>query len=87
MNVINRAGYTAVQWSVDSLDWKDPGVDTIVNRVLDLVHPGAVILMHASDSADQTPAALAGVIRGLKKKGYTLVTVSGLLKYGQGVAE
>ncbi|MEW5761682.1 MAG: polysaccharide deacetylase family sporulation protein PdaB [Bacillota bacterium] len=87
VNVINQAGYLAVQWSVDSLDWKDPGVEAIVNRVLELVHPGAVILMHASDSADQTPAALPAVIRGLKEKGYTLVTVSELLKYGRGVAE
>jgi len=87
VNAINSAGYTAVQWSVDSLDWKDPGVEAIVKRVLDLVHPGAVILMHASDSADQTPAALPAVIRGLKEKGYTPVTVSELLKYGRGVAE
>ena len=27
-------GYQVIQWSIDSLDWMEPGVDKIVERVL-----------------------------------------------------
>jgi len=83
----DELGYKVIQWSTDSLDWQKPGVDAIVNRVLDKAHPGAIILMHASDTCLQTPEALPRVIEGLKERGYTLVTVSDLLKKGPGVAE
>lgn len=87
LSVADALGYKVIQWSTDSLDWKKPGVDAIVNRVLDNVQPGAIILMHASDTCPQTPEALPRVIEGLKERGYTLVTVSELLKKGPGVAE
>lgn len=80
VRVIRAGGYEVIQWSVDSLDWMNPGVDRIINRVLSLVHPGAIILMHASDSCQQTTTALPAVIDGLRAKGYRLVTVSELLK-------
>jgi len=87
LGVADELGYKVIQWSADSLDWKKPGVDAIVNRVLDRVHPGAIILMHASDTCLQTPEALPRVLEGLKARGYELVTVSELLKEGPGVAE
>ena len=87
LSVADELGYKVIQWSADSLDWKKPGVDAIVKRVLNKVHPGAIILMHASDTCLQTPEALPGVIEGLKEQGYTLVTVSELLKKGPGIAE
>jgi polysaccharide deacetylase family sporulation protein PdaB len=82
LNVAGQLGYKVVQWSDDSLDWKNPGVDNIVARVLDRVHPGAIILMHASDTCLQTPEALPKVLEGLKEMGYELVTVSQLLEEG-----
>jgi polysaccharide deacetylase family sporulation protein PdaB len=87
LSVADELGYKVIQWSADSLDWKKPGVDAIVKRVLDKVHPGAIILMHASDTCLQTPEALPRVIKALTEQGYTLVTVSELLKKGPGIAE
>ncbi len=75
--------YKVIQWSVDSLDWKNPGVDYMVDRVLSLAHPGAIILMHASDSCKQTSDALPRIIAGLKGKGFRFVTVSELLAGSQ----
>lgn len=71
-----------VQWSVDSLDWMNPGIDNIVARVHEKIHPGAIILMHASDTCKQTTEALPLVLEDLKKQGYTFVTVSELLTMG-----
>ncbi|NTW05552.1 MAG: polysaccharide deacetylase family sporulation protein PdaB [Peptococcaceae bacterium] len=85
LDVADQLGYRVIQWSDDSLDWKNPGVDNIVTRVLDRVHPGAIILMHASDTCLQTPEALPKVLDGLREMGYELVTVSQLLEEGPGV--
>lgn len=79
LRVLNELGYTVIQWNTDSLDWKNPGVSYMVQRVLGRAVPGDIILMHASDSAKQTAAALPAIIDGLRAKGYQLVTVSELV--------
>ncbi len=75
-------GYQTVIWSVDSRDWMNPGVDQIVNRVLKLAHPGAIVLLHASDSCKQTDQALPLIIQGLKDRGFEFVLIQELLKLG-----
>ncbi|WP_302625348.1 polysaccharide deacetylase family protein [uncultured Eubacterium sp.] len=72
-------GYYTIQWNVDSLDWKNYGVDAIVNTVLnhkDLKN-GSIILMH--NGAKYTAEALPKVIEGLQEKGYTIVPISKLI--------
>lgn len=76
---LDSMGYTVIQWNTDSLDWKNPGVKAIQNRVLQRVVPGDIILMHASDSSKQTAEALPAIISGLRAKGYQFLTVSELL--------
>ncbi|MCL6592487.1 MAG: polysaccharide deacetylase family sporulation protein PdaB [Alicyclobacillus sp.] len=79
VSCLNRMGYTVVQWNTDSLDWKNPGVQAIRDRVLKRVVPGDIILMHASDSSKQIVEALPQIIAGLRAQGYQFVTVSELL--------
>ncbi|MDD3363670.1 MAG: polysaccharide deacetylase family sporulation protein PdaB [Syntrophomonas sp.] len=76
----HESKYEVIQWSTDSLDWMNPGVNSIVDRVSKKVHPGDVILMHASDTCKQTTEALPVIIKNLKDQGYEFVTVSELLK-------
>lgn len=71
--------YKVIQWHTDSLDWMNPGVEAIKQRVLTRAVPGDIILMHASDSCKQTHLALPAIIDGLRAKGYQFVTVSELL--------
>jgi polysaccharide deacetylase family sporulation protein PdaB len=80
ITTLHQMGYQVIQWDTDSLDWKNPGVDQIVNRVLNKAHPGDIILMHASDSCKQTAQALPRIIDGLRAKGYEFVTVSQLIE-------
>ncbi len=75
-------GYETIIWSVDSLDWKNPGVQYMVDRVGKMAFPGAIILFHASDSSKQTHLALEAILDGLNADGYTLVTLGDLMKYG-----
>ncbi|WP_242968301.1 polysaccharide deacetylase family protein [Sulfobacillus sp. hq2] len=76
-------GYTTVTWGTDSLDWMNPGVPTIIRRVTTRIHPGDIILMHASDTCKQTDIALPTILQDLKAKGYKLVTLKQLLTYGK----
>jgi peptidoglycan-N-acetylglucosamine deacetylase len=70
-----------VLWSVDTGDYLQPGVSVIVQRALAGAHPGAIILMHdAGGTRTQTIQALPAIIRGLRAKGYHLVTVPELLR-------
>lgn len=73
-------GYYPIQWSVDSLDWKDYGVQNIIDTVVNhkALENGAIILMH--NGAKYTAEALQGVIDGLKEKGYTFVSIADLIK-------
>lgn len=80
LEATRAAGYQTVMWSVDSLDWKNPGVQAITRRVLNLTKPGDIILLHASDSCRQTDQALPQILAGLKARGFHIVTVSELLQ-------
>jgi peptidoglycan/xylan/chitin deacetylase (PgdA/CDA1 family) len=60
----------------------NPGVATIISRVVNRIHPGDIVLLHASDTCKQTDLALPTILRQLSAKGYRLVTVNQLLTYG-----
>lgn len=83
LRIANELNYSVIQWDTDSLDWMNPGVDKIVNRVVTKAHPGDIILLHASDSCKQTHEALPQIIDQLKSKGFEFVTVSELIKESQ----
>ena len=67
-------------WHQDTEDWKQPGVDQIVSKVLTGAKPGDVVLFHdAGGDRSQTVKALEEILPALKKEGYEFVTVSNLL--------
>ncbi|ACL69552.1 polysaccharide deacetylase family protein [Halothermothrix orenii] len=69
--------YQVVQWSLDSLDWQEPGVQYIVDRILNNVTSGEIVLMH--NNAPHTPEALRILIPELKKRGFKIVPLSELV--------
>lgn len=82
LEAVNECGYYGIQWDVDSLDWKNYGVDSIINTVVNHKHlgNGSIILMH--NGATSTKDALPKVIEGLEEKGYELVPISELVLDG-----
>lgn len=76
-------GYYTIQWDVDSLDWKDYGVDSIIKRVVENkdLGNGSIILMH--NGAKYITEALEPMIIALQDKGYKLVPVSKLIYTGK----
>ena len=81
INAVNSMGMTAVQWDVDSLDWKGISAAEIQKRVLSKVQPGSIILFH--NAAENTPEALPGIIESLLADGYTIVPISKILLSGE----
>ncbi|MBR1163084.1 chitooligosaccharide deacetylase NodB [Bradyrhizobium elkanii] len=79
-----KAGLAAMHWSVDPKDWSRPGVDSIVNSVLAVVRPGAIVLLHDgyppgeessgtnATSREQTVRALAYLIPALQLRGFEI---------------
>ncbi|SMQ84856.1 Glycosyltransferase, catalytic subunit of cellulose synthase and poly-beta-1,6-N-acetylglucosamine synthase [Bacillus sp. OV166] len=72
-------GYTMVGELIDSDDWQRLSSDEIVNRVLDQLPEGNVILMHdAGGDRSNTVEALPTIIKELKQRGYTFTTIADL---------
>ncbi len=78
---LESMGITAVQWDVDSLDWKDYDAKTIFARVTGRVQPGSIVLFH--NAALHTPEALGDIVAWLLQEGYKIVPVSRLLLSGK----
>lgn len=65
-----------VMWTVDTIDWKKPDPNEMVNRVATKVSAGAMILMHPTSS---TADGLEKLIQTMKEKEYQIASVSTLL--------
>ena len=70
-------GYTAVQWDVDTIDWKGKTADEMVNIVKKKLQNGSMILTHLG--AKNTKEALPKIIKTIKDEGYEIVPVSELI--------
>lgn len=79
ISVSRAQGYEAVQWSVDSLDWKNRGKDEIVRRAT-RVSPGDIVLFH--NDSQYIVEALPDVLESYKTNGYSVVPVSDILLQG-----
>jgi len=73
-------------WHQDTKDWRNPGVDKIVSKVLNNARNGDIVLMHDhAERTSQTVEALKTILPELKQRGFRMVTVSELLSYGKPV--
>jgi len=63
-------------WNIDPRDWSRPGHQVILARVVGAAKPGGVVVMHdGGGDRNQTIWVLRKIIRGLRAKGYTFVTL------------
>gem|GEM_PF-98394 len=79
-------GLTTVNWDAEGYDWQRPNSpERIEEKVLQGVHPGAIILLHDGDETrhgsdrSMTVAALPMIIDTLRAEGYRFVTIPELL--------
>lgn len=76
VKVARELNMYTILWTVDTIDWRNPDTSTMVNRVVSEVHPGAMILMHPTKPSAE---GLDQLIQAIKKKGYTIGTVSTMM--------
>lgn len=79
ITVARSMGIYTIQWDVDSLDWKDYGVESIIDTVCNHEHlgNGSIILCH--NGAKYTAKALDTMLTDLETSGYQVVPVSELI--------
>ncbi len=73
---MKESGLPIINWSVDTLDWKNRDADIIYQRIVDSAQDGDIVLMH-----DLRQCTLDGVVRAmetLEDRGFAFVTVSEL---------
>ncbi len=82
LDIANECGYYTIQWDVDSLDWKEYGVDQQLKTVLEDkdLGSGSIVLLH--NNAKHTAEALEPTIKGLMDKGFEIVPLSELILKG-----
>ena len=80
IDLVNSCGYDCIQWSKDSLDWKDLSADAICQRVLQDIHAGDIILFH--NNGLHTAEALPQILDSLSQMNLTAVPVGEILLQG-----
>jgi peptidoglycan-N-acetylglucosamine deacetylase len=76
-----EAGLVTIQYDIASGD-PDPGLSTerIVRGVLRKAKGGSIIVFHINKKGVHTAESLPAIIKGLREKGFDLVTVGEMLK-------
>jgi peptidoglycan-N-acetylglucosamine deacetylase len=75
--VVKKMGYRVIGWSVRSLDTVLKDKEKLTERVVERLHPGAVILMH--DDREITGMVLDDIIVKIKEDGYRIVELEKLI--------
>ena len=73
-------GFVPIQWSVDSLDWKNRGAQEIINRATK-VKSGDIVLFH--NDSQYILDALPAVLKYYAENGYSVVPISEILLTGE----
>ena len=76
-----KDGYEVIQWNVDSLDWKNLGIDPMIKQVTKEINPGDIILFH--NNSQYITQALPAILDYIQSQGYEIVPVSELVIEGE----
>ena len=77
IDTAKRMGLYAIQWDVDSLDWKNLSATEIALRVINGAKSGSIILCH--NNGLHTAEALPMIFSTLKNKGFEFVPIGELI--------
>jgi peptidoglycan-N-acetylglucosamine deacetylase len=76
-SVMQQGGYTAIGWNIRSLDTVIKVEEKLLQKINDLLQPGAIVLLH--DTSKTTLAILPRFIAAARGKGYEFVRADKLL--------
>jgi len=83
IDLVNSLGYGAISWTVDTRGWQGTSggqsVDFVLDRVLDGLQPGEIVIMHVGSNPDDGSTldadALPRMVEEIRAAGYTFVTI------------
>jgi len=74
--VKSKVGWSYIQWSLDTYDWRGGKTAEVMQKVRKKLHDGDIILCH--DTKDNTPESARQIIRYLEEQGYMPLTIDEL---------
>ncbi|MEG1254765.1 polysaccharide deacetylase family sporulation protein PdaB [Clostridium sp.] len=77
VETVKGLGIKAIQWDVDSVDWKANGANVEYERVASKAKEGSILLFH--NDGKYTPENLPKIIERYQNMGYEFVKVSDLI--------
>lgn len=80
VTVSRDEGYEVVQWSIDSLDWKNKGVEDLIHRATSNVQKGDIILFH--NDSKYILDALPTILKTYQEQGFRMITTGEILLQG-----
>lgn len=88
MRMLGEMGYQPVMWSLAVEHHEVPTPQMMVDRVLEKIEPGIILLAHDGRlDRETTVRALPGIISGLKARGYRFITVDEMLEVARKTKE
>lgn len=76
VRIASELGMETILWTTDTIDWKNPSISVMINRVNTNIHPGATILMHPTQVIEE---GLDDIIELIEDKNYRIGTLDRLL--------
>ncbi|PLS06563.1 polysaccharide deacetylase family protein [Neobacillus cucumis] len=76
VKIANELNMKTVMWTVDTVDWRKPSPEVLINRVISKIDKGSMVLMHPTES---TAKSLDRLITLIEKKNLQIGTVSELM--------
>jgi peptidoglycan-N-acetylglucosamine deacetylase len=82
VSILQQKGYPMIgALNLEALDWEQPGVEYILEKSMDVVKNGSILIFHDGyGDRSQTIEAVRMLVSELTSQDYQLVTVSELLK-------
>ncbi len=77
ISAVRKAGLEYIQWSVDSLDWRNLNSEQMLERILPNTESGSILLFH--NGTPHTALSLDKILTELEKKNFTFKKVSELI--------
>ncbi|TWE08816.1 putative sporulation protein (polysaccharide deacetylase family) [Neobacillus bataviensis] len=76
VKIADELNMKTVMWTVDTVDWRKPSPEVLINRVISKIDKGSMVLMHPTES---TAKSLDRLITLIEKKNLHIGTVSELM--------
>jgi probable sporulation protein (polysaccharide deacetylase family) len=76
VKVADELKMKTVMWTVDTIDWQKPTPETLINRVMNKIDNGSMVLMHPTAATAQS---LDKLITLIEKKHLKIGTVTELM--------